>query len=178
MTRLLTEQNEALLAEKEELTQKMVDFERRCQEAEAAATQAKYEQEQAMQEVTPLKEQLELRDVEVEELTVKLEIRDLEIEELQEKLTEALEAEAEELDNAKYQEVLKTNAELQKQLAQMAQIGQELLDSKDKHINSLATERSYVDSLGARYCNDCSILISYFLYFDNLNFRGFPLIFE
>merc|ERR550532_3750585 len=53
-------------------------------------------------------------------------------------------------DQQKHAEVLKMNEQLQAQLQQMASVGQELLDSKDKHISSLHTEHSYMESLAAR----------------------------
>ena len=106
-------------------------------------------------ELDPLREQLEMKEVELEEMTIKLEIANIEIEELNEKLEESLDQYVEQIaaDNKEHAEVLKMNQELQQQLQSLVRVGQELIDSKDKHINSLATESNYVDSLSARYLN-------------------------
>jgi len=152
VTRLLTEQNEKLHAEKNEMTQQMLDLQKRTEEAEAKAQQATYQEEQAMKMVTPLEEQLEFNKIEIEELTVKLEIAQMENEELNDKLQDQLDAMVAEMasDSAAHAQVLKMNEQLKAQLAQMATVAHELLDTKDKHINSLATEHSYVESLSAR----------------------------
>ena len=47
--------------------------------------------------------------------------------------------------------VLKFTEDLQTLLAALVKVGQELLDSKDKHINPPATESDYVDNLAARF---------------------------
>merc|ERR1719361_1921367 len=93
-----------------------------------------------------------MKDLEIEELTVKLEIAQLENEDMNDKLQLQLEQMVSDVaaDQQKHAEVLKMNEQLQLQLQQMASVGQELLDSKDKHISSLHTEHSYMESLAAR----------------------------
>ena len=152
VTRLLTEQNEKLYQEKEAMAAQMVDLTKRCEEAESKASQAAYELEQALKEVTPLREDVEMKSIEIEEMNLKLEIAQMENEELNDKLQEQLDAMVAEVeeDGQGTAELLKMNEALKAQLSMMATVGQELLDSKDKHINSLATESSYVESLGAR----------------------------
>ena len=100
-----------------------------------------------------MREKLELKEVECEELQIKLEIAQLENEELQEKLEESLDSYVEKVgaDKEEHAKLLQFNAELQNKLQTLSKIGQELLDSKDKHINYLSTDSDYVDSLSARY---------------------------
>lgn len=95
-------------------------------------------------------------EVENEELSVKLEIANIEIEELNEKLEEQLDQYVEQIatDQKEHAEIVALNQQLQQQLAEIVRIGQDLIDSKDKHINSLATESNYVEQLSLRYiCN-------------------------
>merc|ERR1712228_40126 len=75
-----------------------------------------------------------------------------EIEELNEKLEESLDAYVDKIasDDKENAEVIKLNEELQQQLSILVKVGQDLMDSKDKHINRLTTESDYVDSLSAR----------------------------
>ena len=104
-------------------------------------------------ELDPLRESLEMKEIEIEELNIKLELANLEIEELNDKLQDKWDTDIQTIstDEKEHAEIVRMNEELQQQLGTLSKVCQELLDSKDKHINSLATESDYVDSLSARY---------------------------
>eukprot|EP01084_Bolivina_argentea_P097462 175195_1 len=152
ITRLYTEENEKLRKQLDDVQSENTSLKQRTDTAESSAKQLEYELKQQSVELDPLREELEMKEVEIEELTIKLEIANLEIEELNEKLEDSLDKYVQNIsaDDKEHAEVIKLNQELQQQLATLVKVGQDLFDSKDKHINKLATESNYVDSLSAR----------------------------
>eukprot|EP01083_Nonionella_stella_P238990 836975_1 len=152
ITRLYTEENEKLRKQRDDATSSTISLQQRTDLAEAKAKQLEYEIKQQNIELDPLREELEMREVEIEELNIKLEIASIEIEELNEKLEENLDEYVSSIssDKNEHASVIAMNKELQQQLTILIKVGQELLDTKDKRINSLSTESDYVDSLSAR----------------------------
>jgi len=154
ITRLYTEENDKLRKECDEAKAAMTSLQERADKAEARVKQLEYEKQQQAIELDPdsLREKLEMKEIENEELNIKLEIANIEIEELKEKQQQSLDVYVDKVaaDKSQHAEVVRLNQEMQQQLSGMVKVCQDLLESKDKRINRLATEHDYVDSLSAR----------------------------